>query len=235
MPTHDDAQLPVAKPGAVYYIGRAVLRPLFSLLYRVKRTGHTTIPSTGPVLLASNHLSGWDTVFIPVCSTRPVQFLTKSAFFTKPGAKGKVLKWFFTSIGAVAVLRTAGRDAQAALESGSRILRAGSVFAVFPEGTRSRDGKLYRGKSGAAFMALDTGAQVVPVGLVGTGTLKTFGWLRGRPRPEVRFGEPLDFSDLVNKPKGVARREATERIMEAIAALSEQERVDAVNDSSTDH
>ena len=224
----------IERPGAVFFVGRAVLRPLFQVLYRTRTTGREHLPTEGAVLLASNHLSGWDTVLIPVASPRPVQFLTKSAFFTNPGVVGRIQRWFFTSIGAVPVIRTAGQAAQASLESGARILRAGSTFAVFPEGTRSRDGRLYRGRSGAAWMALDTGATVVPVGLVGTHRMTPFGWLRGKGRPEVRFGDPIDLSDLADQPNGVARRIATDRIMDAIAALTGQRRTDTLNATSSD-
>lgn len=210
------------------------MRPYFWLLYRTRRSGHRALPKTGALLLAANHQSGWDTVLIPVASPRPVQFLTKSAYFSRSGLGGRLLRWFFTAIGAVPVLRTAGGQAQAALEAGSAILRAGSVFAVFPEGTRSRDGRLYRGRSGAAYMALDTGAAVVPVGLVGTDRMRPFGWLRGLGRPEVRFGSPLDLSDLAELPAGQARRQATERIMDAIAALTGQERAEELNATSRD-
>lgn len=212
-----------------------MLRPLFWLLFRTRRTGHKDIPTAGPVLLASNHLNAWDTVLIPVAAVRPVQFLTKSSFFERSGVLGAFLRWFFTNIGAVPVLRAAGSDAQAALAAGSAILSAGSVFAVFPEGTRSRDGRLYKGRGGAAWMALETGATVVPVGLIGTGDMRMFGWLRrGATRPEVRFGAALDLTDLSDKPGGVARRIATERIMDAIAELTGQERVDEFNATSTD-
>ncbi|WP_040168250.1 lysophospholipid acyltransferase family protein [Microbacterium gorillae] len=230
----DSPTRPVARPGGVYFVGRAVLRPLFAILFRARRTGRTALPRTGAVLLAANHLSGWDTVFIPVAASRPVQFLTKSSFFTGTGLRGRVSRWFFTSIGAVPVLRTAGHAAQAALDAGRDILRSGSVFAVFPEGTRSRDGRLYRGKTGAAWMALETGATVVPVGVIGTDRLVPFGWLLGRGRPEVRFGAPLDLSDLADLPTGRARRLATERIMDAIAALTGQDRADSTNASSAD-
>ncbi len=224
----------VPKPGAVYYIGRAVLRPLFATLYGARWRGSARIPADGPVLLVANHLSGWDTVLIPVAASRPVQFLAKSSFFTGSGVGGRLSRWFFTSIGAVPVLRTAGQAAQGALESGARILGADSVFAVFPEGTRSRDGRLYRGRGGAAWMALETGATVIPVGVIGTATMSPFASWRGRPRPEVRFGAPVDLSDLAGRPQGVARRVATERIMDAIAALTGQERVDMLNGSSAD-
>lgn len=231
----DAPSVTVSKPGWVYFFGRAVLRPLFWVLFRTRRSGQENIPADGPVLLASNHLSGWDTVLIPVASSRPVQFLSKQSLFTRTGALGAFLRWFFTGIGGVPVHRSAGRDAQAALDAGSAILRAGSVFAVFPEGTRSRDGRLYKGRGGAAWMALDTGATVVPVGLIGTADMKAFRWLvRGAPRPEVRFGTPLDLSDLGGLAAGPARRVATERIMDAIADLTGQERADHANAASTD-
>lgn len=235
---------PIRRPGIIYHLGRALLRPALWLLYRPIVTGREHIPATGPVLLASNHLSAWDTVLIPVAASRPVQFLTKAAYFTGSGPAGAVRRWFFTSIGGVPVTRTAGHDAQAALHAGSRILRAGSVFAVFPEGSRSRDGRLYRGRSGAAWIALETGATVVPIGLIGTeliGTprMRPFGWLRGRAgarprRPQLRFGAPLELGDLAGRPAGGARREATARIMAAIAALSGQERAEGLNPGSRD-
>ncbi|MFE7846136.1 lysophospholipid acyltransferase family protein [Microbacterium sp. NPDC057407] len=226
---------PAPRPGAVYFLGRAVLRPLFWLLYRPRIVGRQHVPAHGPVLLASNHLSSLDTVIIPTAANRPVQFLIKSSYFTGPGVLGRVKRWFFRSIGGVPVYRATGRDARAALDAGSSILRAGSVFAVFPEGTRSRDGKLHEGHGGAAWMARDTRATIVPVGLIGTGTARPFSHLRpGRARVEVRFGEPLDLSDLEGVPDGKARREITERTMVAIAGLSGQERSGSVNASSRD-
>lgn len=233
MSQHDTPPAPEPSVGWVYFLGRAILRPAFALLYGARRRDAERVPASGPVLLASNHLSAWDTLLIPVMSRRPVQFLTKSAYFTKPGLKGRLQRWFFTSIGAVPVTRTAGRDAQAALEAGVGVLEAGGVFAVFPEGSRSRDGRLYRGKSGAVWMAQRTGATVVPVGLVGTDRMRAFGYLRG-VRPEVRFGEPIDFADLEGQPAGRYRREATERIMDHIAELTDQERADALNQGSSD-
>lgn len=223
------------RPGFIYFLGRLVLRPLFWILYRPRMVGRVNVPARGPVLLASNHLSSLDTVIIPTSAARPVQFLIKSSYFTRSGVLGRFMRWFFTSIGGVPVYRATGRDARAALDAGASILRAGSVFAVFPEGTRSRDGKLHEGHGGAAWMAYDTGATVVPVGLIGTGTIRPFSHLvPGRPRIEVRFGEPLDLSDLDGTPAGKARREITERTMSAIAALTGQERSGQVNASSRD-
>ena len=226
---------PAPRPGAIYFLGRAVLRPLFWVMYRPRVVGRGNVPPRGPVLLASNHLASLDTVIIPTSASRPVQFLIKSSYFTRSGLLGRFMRWFFTSIGGVPVYRATGRDARAALDAGSSILRAGSVFAVFPEGTRSRDGKLHEGHGGAAWMARDTGAAVVPVGLIGTGTVKPFSHLLpGRPRIEVRFGEPLDLTDLEGVPDGRARREITERMMAAIAGLSGQERSGSVNATSRD-
>lgn len=226
---------PVARPGAVYFIGRAILRPLLWLLYRPRVLGRANIPAHGPVLLASNHLSSWDTLLIPVSANRPVQFLTKSSYFTKPGRLGRLLRWFFTSIGGVPVVRSTGRDARGALDAGARILRSGSAFGIFPEGTRSRDGRLYRGHGGAAWLALDTGAAVVPVGLIGTDRMRALRHLRSnRHRPEVRFGAPIRLDDLAELPRGRARTELTERLMAAIAGLSGQQRADHHNATSRD-
>lgn len=211
---------PAARPGIVFTIGRAVLRPLLWLRFRPKITGAEQVPVAGPVLLASNHLSSLDTILIPSFSPRKVQFLAKASLF-----EGRVKGWFFAQIGAIAVHREAGSAAQAALEAGRAVLAAGQVFAVFPEGSRSRDGRLYRGRSGAAFMALETGATVVPVGLIGTNRRKD-PHTGKRPRVEVRFGSALSFDDLAGLPAGRARREATERIMAAIQRLSGQEFTD---------
>jgi 1-acyl-sn-glycerol-3-phosphate acyltransferase len=223
------------RPGAIYFLGRVVLRPLFWLVYRPRIIGRGNVPERGPVLLASNHLASLDTLIIPTSASRPVQFLIKSSYFTGSGLLGRVKRWFFRSIGGVPVYRATGRDARAALDAGSSILRAGSVFAVFPEGTRSRDGKLHEGHGGAAWMARETRAAVVPVGLVGTGTVRPLSHLLpGMPRLEVHFGEPLDLADLEGVPDGKARREITERLMAAIARLSGQERSGTVNATSRD-
>lgn len=226
---------PAPRAGAVYFIGRAILRPLFWVMYRPRIVGRANLPAQGAVLLVSNHLSSLDTLIIPTSATRPVQFLIKASYFTGSGIVGRFKRWFFGSIGGVPVHRATGRDARAALDAGSSILRAGSVFAVFPEGTRSRDGKLHDGHGGAAWMARDTGAAVVPVGLIGTGSVKPLSHLLpGRARVEVRFGAPLDLTDLENVPDGRARREITERMMAAIARLSGQERSGSVNATSRD-
>jgi 1-acyl-sn-glycerol-3-phosphate acyltransferase len=215
------APQPLARPGFVFTLGRAVLRPLLRLRFRPLVSGSEQVPAAGPVLLASNHLSALDTILIPSFSPRKVQFLAKASLF-----EGRLGHWFFTSIGAIPVHREAGSAAQAALESGTSVLAAGQVFAVFPEGSRSRDGRLYRGRSGAAFMALETGATVVPVGLIGTDRSHRDPATGRAARMEIRFGAPVQLDDLADLPAGRARREATERIMSAIRELTGQEPAD---------
>lgn len=215
------AQPAVARPGVVFAIGRAVLRPLLWLRFRPRITGREHVPAQGPVLLASNHLSAIDTILIPSFSPRKVQFLAKASLFATP-----IGGWFFRHIGAIPVHREAGSAAQAALQAGTRVLAAGQVFAVFPEGSRSRDGRLYRGRSGAAFMALETGATIVPVGLIGTNRT-ILNPVTGKPdRTEICFGAAIDLSDLSELPGGRARREATDRIMSAIQKLTGQHLAD---------
>lgn len=217
---HDSLSEP-ARPGPIFFIGRAILRPLLWLRYRPVVRGASHLPRVGAVLLASNHLSAVDTILIPSFAPRQVQFLAKASLF-----RGRLRGWFFRAVGAIPVHREAGSAAQAALDAGREVLAAGSVFAVFPEGSRSPDGRLYRGRSGAAWMALETGATVVPVGLVGTNRALRDPATGRAPRVSMTFGEPVDLTDLAGLPAGQARREATERIMQAIAALTGQDRAD---------
>ena len=164
--------------------------------------------------------------------SRPVQFLAKSHYFTGKGLKGWVSRTFFTAIGAVSVERGAGAQAQAALDQGRRILESGSAFALYPEGTRSLDGRLYRGRTGVAWLALTTGAVVVPVGLIGTQEIQPVGAKLPRVRPvSVRFGEPIDLRHHGNATSGRARRAATDEVMAAIHALSGQELAGAYNEA----
>lgn len=133
------------KPGPVFYVGRTVLRPYLRLRYRPRVSGRDRVPSTGPVLLASNHLSSLDTILIPSFTPRRVQFLAKASLFSS-----RLGGWFFRQVGAIPVHRQASSAAQAALDAGREVLAAGSVFAIFPEGSRSRDGRLHQGRGGLA-------------------------------------------------------------------------------------
>lgn len=210
--TSDEAMSPV------YVIGRSILRPALRLRYRPKISGTSNMPVTGPVLIVSNHLSGIDTILIPCFSPRPVRFLAKASLFRTP-----FRNWLMRAVGAVPVFRAAGSEAQAALEAGKSILTDGNVFAIFPEGSRSRNGLLNKGRTGAAWLALETGATILPVGLIGTDRRDGKG---RRPRMEMRIGTPFTLADLTDLPGGRARREATERIMRSIQDLTGQERTD---------
>jgi 1-acyl-sn-glycerol-3-phosphate acyltransferase len=215
----DDA---VPRAGFVYLLGRLILRPIARALYRPHIVGRKNVPKTGPVILASNHLAFIDSIVIPVAAPRRVQFLAKSHYFEGKGLKGAIRRGFFTSIGAVGVQRGAGQAAQEALEQSKRIL--GSAFALYPEGTRSQDGRLYKGRTGVAWLALTTGAPVVPVALIGTDALQPEGTTIPRlKRISVVFGEPIDLSAHGTANSGRARRQATDEIMAAIRSLSGQE------------
>lgn len=215
---------------------RAIVRMLLAiparLVYRPVIEGREHIPGRGPVILASNHLSFIDSVVIPLVAPRPVAFLAKAEYFQGPGIKGWLMRRFFTAIGAVPVERGTHRAAQASLEAARAVLAGGGAFGIYPEGTRSRDGRLYRGRTGVAWLTLASGAPVVPVAVLGTDRIQPVGarWPRIH-RVTVRFGEPLDFSHLSGTlPAAQARRAATDEIMDAIHALSGQERAADYND-----
>jgi len=208
---------------------RSMLAPLARLVFRPVIEGRANVPRTGPVILAANHLSFIDSVVIPLVAPRPVAFLAKADYFRGRGLKGRLSKAFFTAIAAVPVERTDHRGAQESLDLALEVLRAGRAFGIYPEGTRSRDGRLYRGRTGVAHLALTSGAPVVPVALIGTDRLQPVG--RKLPRPHritVRFGEPMTFPGVPDEAPAStvaqARRAATDDIMAAIAALSGQER-----------
>ncbi|WP_217134067.1 lysophospholipid acyltransferase family protein [Leucobacter chinensis] len=210
MPSHV-----ATRPGWLYFVGRSVLRPLLWVRYHPRVIGSESVPHNGPVLLVSNHLSGLDTILIPCFSPRQVRFLAKASLFATP-----FKNWVMRGVGAVPVQREASNEAQQALETGRDLLLSGSVFAVFPEGSRSTTGLLNKGRSGAAWLALETGATVVPIGLQGTGHHSHQS--HGKQPVVIRFGAPLELDDLSDLPRGRARREATERIMRAIQELSGQ-------------
>ncbi|GAA3753955.1 lysophospholipid acyltransferase family protein [Salinactinospora qingdaonensis] len=215
----------------LYDTVRRLAGVIATVLYRPTIEGRDHVPSTGPVILASNHLSFSDHIVIPLAVSRRVRFLAKSEYFTGPGLKGRLSKATFEALGAVPVKRGTNRDAMTSLHTGLDLLAHGEAFAVYPEGTRSRDGRLYRGRTGVAYLALTSGAPVVPVALLGTQDLQPIGTRIPRIRPiTVRFGPAMDFStgyDHIKPSK--ARRVVTDDIMDAIAALSGQEQVEAYN------
>lgn len=220
------------KPGPVYFVGRWILTLFAKTVYRPKVLGRENVPRTGRVILASNHQSFIDSILIPLTAPRRVQFLAKSHYFEGHGFRGWVSRVFFTAIGAVPVQRGVGQAAQEALEQSRRIIETGAAFAIYPEGTRSLDGRLYRGRTGIGWLALTTNTVVVPVGLVGTNEMQPVGVRIPRVRPvTVTFGTPLDLSHYGSPDSGKARRQATDEIMAAIQALTGQEEAGVYNES----
>ena len=213
-----------------YWFAKFVaLGPLLRLLWRPWAKGLENIPAQGPAILVSNHLSFCDSFFMPVMVPRRVTFLAKSEYFTTTGIKGRLSKAFFSAVGQVPIDRGDADRAKAALRTGVRVLDEGHILGIYPEGTRSPDGRLYRGKTGVARLALESGAPVIPVAMVNTDVIQPAGRLlpRLRPRPGSVFGAPLDFSRF----EGMAgdrliERSVTDEIMYELLRLSEQQYVD---------
>ena len=210
----------------VYLISRLILRPLFLLVFRPRVVGRENVPATGAFIIASNHLSFIDSMAIPLMAPRRVGYLAKAEYFTGSGIKGWFTKTWFTALGALPVERQTHRAAQAALDTALTVLKAGGGFGIYPEGTRSRDGRLARGKTGVAWLALTADCPVVPVGITGTDRIQPIGASWPRPhRFTVVFGKPLTFAEHRGQAgSNRARREVTDTIMEAIAELSGQEK-----------
>ncbi|MER7437990.1 lysophospholipid acyltransferase family protein [Pseudonocardia alni] len=208
---------------------RYVLAPLVRLVWRPRVRGADRIPATGPVILAANHRAAVDTAFIPLVAPRRVAFLGKAEYFTGRGLRGRLMAAFLGALGYIPVDRSNARAGLAALAAGREVLERGGAFGIYPEGTRSLDGKLHRGHTGVASLALSTGAVVVPVGLIGTERVQPVGRLIPRlARVEIRFGRPLEFSRYEGLEGAPAiRRAVTDEIMDAIADLSGQIYVDS--------
>ncbi len=216
----------------LYSALHSVVPPLATALWRPTVTGLEHVPRSGGVLLASNHRSFIDSVVIPVVVPRKVVFLAKSDYFTGTGVKGALSRAWFESLGMLPVDRDDTNAALASLGIAQEVLERGEAFGIYPEGTRSRDGRLYRGRTGAAHLALTTGVPVVPVGLRGTEDLQPVGARLPRLVPvSVSFGAPITTTGrFEGVPLGRARRELTDEVMEAIAALSGQERAAGYNE-----
>ncbi len=213
-----------------YWLAKFIfIGPLLRALWRPWAEGMERVPDDRPAILASNHLSFSDSFFFPLMVRRKVTFLAKSEYFTTPGVKGRLSKMFFAGVGQVPIDREDKDASHAALKTGLRVLAAGQLLGIYPEGTRSPDGRLYRGKTGVARLALESGAVVVPCAMINTDRIQPQGRLlpRLRPRPGVRVGKPLDFS----RYEGMAgdrlvERSVTDEIMYALMQLSGQEYVD---------
>jgi len=195
------------------------------LAFRPKVTGLRQVPTVGPVIIASNHLSFSDSIFMPLVVPRKVTFLAKAEYFTSPGIKGFIKKITFIALGQVPVDRAGGRRSEAALLTGLELLKEGACIGIYPEGTRSPDGRLYKGRTGIARMAIESGAPVVPVAMFNTAEIQPTGKVVPKvQRVEMVFGEPMYFQGDASNVQLL--REATDRIMSAIQQISGQETVD---------
>ena len=205
-----------------------VIGPWLRVIFRPWTDNMDAIPVEGPAILVSNHLSFSDSFFLPLVTKRRITFLAKQEYFTGKGIKGLISKAFFTGVGQVPIDRTSGRAAEAAIITGIRILDEGHLLGIYPEGTRTADGRLYRGKTGVARRALVGHAPVIPVAMIGTYEIQPPG--RVRPsikRVGVRFGDPLDFSRYEGlESDRFVLRSVTDEIMYALMELSGQEYVD---------
>ena len=212
----------------IYVLTRAVCLALFKVLWRPVVVGRENIPPDGPLILASNHLSFIDSIVIPLSVPRRVVFLAKAEYWEGRSLASLPRRLFFRTFDAVPVQREQQRDAQASLDLAREVLARGDAFGIYPEGTRSHDGRLYRGKTGVARLAIETGVPVIPVAVVGTDIVAPPGKKFGHwTRPKVRFGKPLDFSRYEGLENDrFILRSATDEIMYEIMRLSGQEYVD---------
>ena len=211
-----------------WFLKLAALGPVLRLIFRPWAEGLEHVPRDGGVILAVNHLSYSDWLFMPLVLPRRVTFVAKAEYFEGPGLKGWMQKTFFSGAGQVPIDRTSGSAATGAIKTQLRLLSEGHVCGIFPEGTRSHDGKLYRGRTGVARLALESKVPVIPVAVIGTDVIAPPGKVFGRRvRPGVKFGEPLDFSryDGMEGDRYILRA-ITDEIMYEIMRLSGQEYVD---------
>lgn len=205
-----------------------VLGPWLKLIWRPVAEGVEHIPDEGPVIIASNHLSFSDSVFLPLVLKRKIVFIGKQEYFIGRGLKGWFSRLFFVGVGTIPVDRTGGRAAHAALETAKRLLAEGRLFGIYPEGTRSPDGRLYRGKTGVARLALETGVPVIPVLMLNTDEVQPIGKVLPKViRVRIRIGKPLDFSRYAGMAGDrFIERSVTDEIMYEMMRLSGREYVD---------
>lgn len=222
-------------PGRTRYRRRMLYRaleltvaPALRVVHRPTVTGLEHVPRTGPVIIAGNHVSFADEVFTPLAARRQVHYLAKSEYFTTPGPKGVAMALFFGGLGLVPVDRDATVAAARSVDQCVELLAEGKAFGIYPEGTRSPDGRLYKFRTGVARIALRSGAPVVPVGLIGTDRVQPSGSRSWHlERVAVNFGAALDFSGRAGDERSARKlREITEEIRAAVERLSGQEYVD---------
>ena len=226
-----------------YRLLKSFLIPLLMLLFRPKVTGLRNVPTNGAVIIASNHLSFSDSIFMPLVVPRNVTFLAKSEYFTSPGLAGFIKKLTFIALGQVPIDRSGGKRSEAALLTGLRLLKEGHCIGIYPEGTRSPDGRLYKGRTGIARLAIESGAPIVPVAMFNTAEIQPTGQVVPKVRRvEMVFGEPIYFDG--DSTDQALLRNLTNQLMEKIAQLSKQEYVpniyasdakDAIKKSKSDN
>jgi len=210
-----------------YQLSRLVAGPVLHTLWRPKVTGAEHVPASGGAILAANHLSVVDSVFLPLMLSRPVTFSAKAEYFTASGPAARLWAAYLKATNQLRMDREGPRAAQDTLEAALDLLREGKLFGIYPEGTRSPDGRLYRGRPGVGWLALRSGLPVLPVAMIGTRKVLPPGHVVPRPgRVEIRIGTPLKFpAELTAGPPGKARQLITEQVMTAIQELSGQEYV----------
>ncbi|RCG28307.1 1-acyl-sn-glycerol-3-phosphate acyltransferase [Sphaerisporangium album] len=212
-----------------YWVVKAILGPFLHLVFRPWAEGKENVPRHGPAIMAGNHLSFADHFFGPLPLPRKVISLGKAEYFTGRGIKGFFTRLFFTGVGTVPIDRSGGKASEAALRTGLRVLREGELLGIYPEGTRSPDGRLYKGKTGVARLALESRVPVIPWAMVNTFEMMPPGRLFPKLgiRPGVRYGKPLDFSRYYGMEEDrLVLRAVTDEIMYALMELSGQEYVD---------
>jgi 1-acyl-sn-glycerol-3-phosphate acyltransferase len=226
--------------GVFYWVVKAILYPFLRIVFRPWAEGTENVPREGPAIIAGNHLSFSDHFFGPLPLPRKVVFLAKAEYFTGRGIKGLFSKGFMRGMGVIPMDRAGGAASERALRTGLRLLAEGNLLGIYPEGTRTPDGRLYRGKTGVARLALEARVPVIPCAMVGTFELQPPGKILPRLqfRPGVRFGEPLDFSRYYGMESDLlVLRAVTDEIMYALMSLSGQEYVDmyAANAKAAQH
>lgn len=212
----------------LYWTLKIMLGPVLRVLFRPKIVGKQHFPRSGAAILASNHVSFSDSFFLPLVAPRRITFLAKSEYFTGRGIKGKLTKAFFAGVGQVPIDRSGGRASEAAIATGMRILGEGHLLGIYPEGTRSPDGRLYRARTGVIRMALEAGVPIIPVAMIGTYEIQPTGQVIPKiKRVGISYGQPLDFSEYADRSKDPAvLRMLANRVMESLQELSGQEYVD---------
>ncbi|MCV2396466.1 1-acyl-sn-glycerol-3-phosphate acyltransferase [Actinotalea sp. M2MS4P-6] len=211
-----------------YWLMKAIVGPLLRLMFRPWVRGLDHVPESGGAILASNHLAVIDSFVLPLVLSRKIRFIGKSEYFTGTGIKGRLKAGFFRGVGTIPVDRTGGKASEAALRTGLGVLQSGNLFGIYPEGTRSPDGRLYRGKTGVARLALEAGVPVIPVAMIGTNIAQPIGKVIPKfMRVGVVIGEPLDFSRYHGMENDrFILRSVTDEILYALMSLSGQEYVD---------